>query len=397
MDEQSAIAPVKAPGQYFSPLQIGSIVELIPFFPVESGVLGAFSAVRTGREVVLVARKGKLFGLIPCGTLEKILNRGGTVLPDLTAYLIPPLGIVDAFTSLDAVMARYIKGEAGNGAGWFVVLHKESYLGVVGLRKIIEYTNTMRVRDLVQAGEIQRHLLDKSRVTDPRFRVLLYNKMAHELGGDFYRVFRSDRDRYLIGCFDVAGKNISGSLATMSLGACFSALELLTFKGCPEEITRFINSLVRDVSPPGLFITAVLFYVDFTTGTVTIHNCGFSPALIFAPRDTRIAYKVLQPSLPPLGIQEELALETGQTIPIRPGLRLTAYSDGLTDMTNIHRERYGEERTFTLLKKFQRIPQPRLRELLEKEIALWIGEEPGAALRGASLADDVTLVDIRFG
>jgi sigma-B regulation protein RsbU (phosphoserine phosphatase) len=43
--------------------------------------------------------------------------------------------------------------------------------------------------------------------------------MAHELGGDFYRVFRIGKDRYLVGCFDVAGKNISGSLATMALGA----------------------------------------------------------------------------------------------------------------------------------------------------------------------------------
>jgi sigma-B regulation protein RsbU (phosphoserine phosphatase) len=251
----------------------------------------------------------------------------------------------------------------------------------------------IRVRDLIQAGEIQKHLLEKSRVNDKRFQVLLYNKMAHELGGDFYRVFRSGDDRYLVGCFDVAGKNISGSLATMALGACFSALELLTFQGCPEEITRFINSLVRDVSPPGLFITAVLFYVDFTSLSVMIHNCGFSPVLVFVPREKqRIAYKVIQPALPPLGIQEELDLDTGQIVPISPGLRLTAYSDGLTDMTNIRRERYGEEKTFGLLKKFQSLPQDRIREVLEQEIAAWVGEAQGAV----SLADDVTLVDMRF-
>jgi sigma-B regulation protein RsbU (phosphoserine phosphatase) len=226
--------------------------------------------------------------------------------------------------------------------------------------------------------------------------------MAHELGGDFYRAFRSGPDRYLIGCFDVAGKSISGSLATMALGACFSALELLTFQGGREETTRFINALVRDVCPPGLFVTAALFYVDFGTQTVTIHNCGFSPVLVFEPRDARIAYAAIPPSFPPLGIEGALNVGSAQIVPIKPGLRLTAYSDGLTDMTNSRRERYGEEKTFALLKKLHGLPQSEIRRILETEIAAWTGAAPdvqGAVpeLQGAaSLADDVTLVDMRF-
>jgi sigma-B regulation protein RsbU (phosphoserine phosphatase) len=132
-----------------------------------------------------------------------------------------------------------------------------------------------------------------------------------------------------------------------------------------------------------------LFYIDFSTMTVKIHNCGFSPVLIFVPQeDKRIIYKAIQPGLPPLGIQEELDVDTGQIVPIGVGLRLTAYSDGLTDMATIHGERYGEEKTFELLKRYHGVPQQNIRKLLEKEIAAWIGK--------ASLADDVTLVDMRF-
>jgi sigma-B regulation protein RsbU (phosphoserine phosphatase) len=175
----------------------------------------------------------------------------------------------------------------------------------------------------------------------------------------------------------------------MALGACFSALELFKFEGGAEKTTQFINSLVRDVNPPGVFVTAVLFYIDFTTMTVKIHNCGFSPVLIFVPqRDNKITLKTIQPSLPPLGIQEDLDVDAGQIVPIAAGLRLTAYSDGLTDMTNISGKRYGEERTDELLKKLHRINQRHIRQSLESEIAAWIGE--------ASLADDVTLVDMRF-
>jgi sigma-B regulation protein RsbU (phosphoserine phosphatase) len=382
MDERAT----KPADQYFSPLQIGSIVESIPLLASGSSVAEALASFKgdPNRRVIPVEQNGRVLGLVLRNTLEKL---AGTA--PLEAYMLPALGMVDASAYISTVVAIFLGGTHRDEAPWFVVQHNQSYLGLAGLRKVIERADSVRVRDLALAGEIQQNLLDKSWVNDRRLQVLLYNKMAHELGGDFYRVFKSGKDRYLIGCFDVAGKNISGSLATMALGACFAALELFKFEGGAEKTTQFINSLVREVNPAGVFVAAVLFYVDFTTMTVKIHNCGFSPVLIFVPqRDNKITLKTIRPSLPPLGIQEELDVDAGQIVPIAAGLRLTAYSDGLTDMANIYGERYGEEKTNELLKKFYRIRQGHIRQNLENEIAAWIGE--------ASLADDVTLVDMRF-
>jgi sigma-B regulation protein RsbU (phosphoserine phosphatase) len=380
MDDQGA----KPAGQYFSPLQIGSVAEAIPPAPVGLSVAEAlaFFKDKPNRKVIPVEQNGRVVGLVLRTTLEKL---AGTA--PLEACLIPAPDTVEASAYINTVLEAFLRG--GDEAPWFVVLHNRAYLGLAALRSIIERVNSIQVRDLVRAGEIQQNLLDKSRVEDRRLQVLLYNKMAHELGGDFYRVFKSGKDRYLVGCFDVAGKNISGSLATMALGACFSALELFKFEGGAEKTTQFINSLVRDVNPAGIFVTAVLFYVDFTTMTVKIHNCGFSPVLIFMPhKDGKIILKAIQPGLPPLGIQEEFDVDAGQIVPIAAGLRLAAYSDGLTDMATISGERYGEERTNGLLKKLHGIPQRDIRKTMESEIAAWIGE--------ASLADDVTLVDMRF-
>jgi sigma-B regulation protein RsbU (phosphoserine phosphatase) len=382
MDQRDA----KPANHYFSPLQIGSIVEVIPPVAIGSSVAETLAALKEepDRRLIPVEQNGKVVGLVLRNLLEKL---SGTA--SLEACMIPALGTVDASAYISTVMKTFLGGSRRDEAPWFVAQHNQSYMGLAGLHKIIERSNSLQVRDLVLAGEIQQNLLDKSRVNDKRLRVLLYNKMAHELGGDFYRVFKSGKDRYLIGCFDVAGKNISGSLATMALGACFSALELFKFEGGAEKTTQFINSLVREVNPPGVFVAAVLFYIDFTTMTVKIHNCGFSPVLIFVPRrDNKITLKTIQPSLPPLGIQEELDVDAGQIVPIAAGLRLAAYSDGLTDMTNISGERYGEEKTNELLKKLHRIQQGHIRQNLESEIAAWTGE--------ASLADDVTLVDMRF-
>ncbi|MDR1248245.1 MAG: SpoIIE family protein phosphatase [Treponema sp.] len=381
MDEQR----VRQTNQYFSPLQIGSLAEAIPPAPIGANVGEALASIagNPGQKVVPVEQDGRVLGVISRSVLERL-----AATDPLETYLIPAAGTVEASAYIDTVMETFLRG-GGEDSPWFVVRHNHAYLGVAGLRDIIERSRSVQVRDLLRAGEIQQNLLDKSRVQDKRLQVLLYNKMANELGGDFYRVFRSGKDRYLIGSFDVAGKNISGSLATMALGACFSALELFKFEGGTEKTTRFINSLVRDVNPPGIFVTAVLFYIDFTTMTVKIHNCGFSPVLIFLPlKNSKVILKTIQPGLPPLGIQEELDVDAGQIVPIAPGLRLTTYSDGLTDMTNISGERYGEDKTNDLLKKLHGIPQQHIRKRLESEIAAWTGE--------ASLADDITLVDMRF-
>jgi sigma-B regulation protein RsbU (phosphoserine phosphatase) len=373
-------------GRLFSPLQVGSIADIVPVFQADRGPADAREFFKANPRVnaLPLEKDGAVTGVVLRNSLEE--NPDGATLED---YMVPMGETLEGSVFIDAALDRFLKARSGDAGSWYPVRHQGAYLGIISFFKILEYTQKLHTQDLLKAGEIQRNLLEKSLIKDERLSVLLFNKMAHELGGDFYRVFRSGKDRYLVGCFDVAGKNISGSLATMALGACFTALELFRFEGGAEKTTQFINSLVRDVNPPGVFVTAVLFYIDFSTMTVKIHNCGFSPVLVFVPEeDNKIVYKAIQPSLPPLGIQEELDVDSGQIVRIAKGLRMTAYSDGLTDMINMEGERYGEERTFELLKQFHQIPQKGIKKSLENEILRWVDT--------AALADDVTLVDMRF-
>jgi sigma-B regulation protein RsbU (phosphoserine phosphatase) len=136
-------------------------------------------------------------------------------------------------------------------------------------------------------------------------------------------------------------------------------------------------------------VAAILFYIDFAAKQVRIHNCGFSPVLIFVPQsDNKISYRITNPTHPPQGIEEQYDFTESVPFPISKGLRLCAYSDGLTDMMNIYGERFGEEQTTKLIKDLHISPPNRIGKTVSKEIESWIGT--------ASLADDVTLVDIRF-
>jgi sigma-B regulation protein RsbU (phosphoserine phosphatase) len=379
-------------GRIFSPLQIGYIADVTEPMNASSNVDWVLENIADNPEinVIPIERDGTVRGVLPREILEKLAGSAWSKFwqKDLDAYIIPTLEVLDATAYINRVVDAALQNKKSE-ISWYIVHHRRSYLGIVSLKKMLEYTTTLRNQDLNRAGEIQQHLLGKSEIKDKRFNLFLFNNMAHEIGGDFYRVYQADKDHCLVGCFDVAGKNISGALTTMALGACFAAFELFEYVSTSDKITTRINRLIKEVNPPGVFVAAVLFYIDFAVKQIRVHNCGYSPVLIFVPQaDNKISYKISNPNLPPLGIEDEYDFSDSLLIPVSRGLRLCAYSDGLTDMMNIYGERYGEEQAIKLIKDLYSAPHKNIGKMLAKEIESWTGT--------ASLADDVTMVDIRF-
>jgi sigma-B regulation protein RsbU (phosphoserine phosphatase) len=378
----------------FSPLQVGHIANSIKPVSVDSYSKTALELFeqQPDLEAVPLEENGEPLGVVSRKITENYAisaaYRGYQ--KDLKNFLIPFRGVLDGSAFISQVVDDNIKIDQGKFPAWFMIRHNQRYFGITSLQYMLEYINSLRSRDMKVAGEIQKKMLEKpSEGMDRRFHLLFYNRMAHEIGGDYYRAFKCGDDHYLVACFDVSGKNIAGSMATMALGACFSTLELFKYQGSSEKITTLINSLVKNVSPLGYFVTAVLFHIDFSSGSLLIHNCGFSPVSIFKSLEGKKAlYTVLEPTLPPLGIEDSLNLTEAQSISISGGLRICTYSDGLTDMSNSSGERFGEERTNDFLRAMHTQSHGEIKQNLDREIQHWIGE--------ASLADDLTLMDLRF-
>jgi sigma-B regulation protein RsbU (phosphoserine phosphatase) len=384
-----------APEITFSPLQVGALV--IRPDPIDIGetnetALTVFRA-NPGLEAIPIIREGKIIGVIPARnmleTFDDASARMRAWLRELHLYVIPARATVDATTFISALVDEYFAGDPGKDAVWFILEYNHAYFGIVSLQNMLKYTNSLRAQDMAQAREIQKKLLAKAVIDDKRIKLLFYNKMANEIGGDFYQVFQIWKGQYMVGCFDVAAQNISGSIVAMALGACFETLVLSDYDGYPERMTEFINTLVRDVNPSGLRIGAALFYIDFSTMTVKIHNCGFSPIHIFLPAgDKQLSYKIVAPNMPSLGLYEELNVDKGQIVPIQSGLRIAAYTNGLLNMTALSGRKYGEENAFKLLKTLYRRDHRDIPPAMDREIVQWLGEAP--------LVDDITLMDLRF-
>jgi len=376
----------------FSSLQIGYIADVTEPMDADSNVDWVLEHVSGNPdvEVIPIERNGIVQGVLSKALLKKMSGSAWAKFwqKDLDSYTIPIRGIIDATSYVNRVLEEILNQESYETA-WYVVQFRRSYMGIVSARKILEHTNAMRNHDLHLTRDIQQYLLKKSLITDKRFDLCLFNRMAHEVGGDFYCVYRLDKDRILVGCFDVAGKNVSAALTTVALGTCFTSFELFQYMDSPDKMTNRINALVKSINPSGVFVAALFVYIDFTIRKIHIHNCGFSPVILFVPqKDNKIGYRISNPTLPPLGIEEEYDFSDSQIIPISKGLRICAYSDGLTDIMNIYGERYGEEQAFKLLKKLHSVPRNDIEKIIIRETNNWMGT--------ASQADDVTLMDIRF-
>jgi sigma-B regulation protein RsbU (phosphoserine phosphatase) len=380
--------------QPFSPLQVGYIADTAKPVMLDDPVKIALDlfAADSALEAVAVQGRDAVVGVVSRKIADNFSISAAyrAYQRNMKDFLIPFQGTLDASSHTAKVVDINIKIDQGKFPAWFMVQHKQRYFGMVSLQQMLEYINMLRSRDLRNAGEIQKYLLQESqaRIKDERFQFLLYNRMAHETGGDFYHAYKSGADSFLVACFDVAGKNLAGSMTTMALGSCLATLEICTHQSSGEKTTNLVNTLIKEITPEELFVTAVFFYIDFAAKTVCIHNCGFSPVMVFTPRDSRIGYRLIAPALPPLGIEETLDTGRGEKIPISGGLRICAWSDGLSEMANIFGERYEEERVKEFLKKTHRSGLEEMRNMLEREIDGWIGD--------ASPADDITLADIRF-
>lgn len=254
----------------------------------------------------------------------------------------------------------------------------------------------LRIRDLEKATAIQQNMLKKNSETkDFPFNVCIWNRMANAVGGDYYIAKEMSEGKYLIGSFDVSGKNVSAALLTVTLGSMFSMFDLMdASKLTSVRLATMLDNFLKKIVPVGNFITGAFCYVDFTNKVVEVYNCGHTNVFAYMKDENgkgRVA--TLQPSLPPFGMGAVTDAITGTKkgayrMTINPGLHINLYSDGFTDMQNNDGERFDEQRTKDFFGTLVNTEVSAVSGEIEKTVTGWIQD--------ALLPDDITVMNIRF-
>lgn len=279
---------------------------------------------------------------------------------------------------------------------FIVLINNRSFYGIISISKMNEKLEDLRTHDLEKAEAIQQNMLKKNSDTKKfPFDVCIWNKMANAVGGDYYIAKEICEGRYLIGSFDVSGKNVSAALLTVTLGSIFSMMSCQdSSRMSSNQIVAIIDNFLKEIVPVGNFITGAICYVNYKEGIINLYNCGHTNVFAFLKDEAgkgRVA--TLEPTLPPFGmgaVAEAIAGsgKNAYKMPVKPGLQIDLYSDGFTDMQNDDGIRYDEARTKAFFGELFKVDVYSAEKAIEKNVTDWI--------QHSLLPDDITVMNIRF-
>jgi len=383
------------PHELFGENQVGSVT--LTLEPVHTGSPLSWVAEQFQNRPELFAlpieRDGGVVGVV---TRDRILERSSKFLESLSSRPLDqdltPHQSLDARESVDKVVSGLFSEESKPLPTLFLVYLHGAYYGVTDLRRLISRSAKLRDQDLARAREVQEGALARSRLPATQWQRAKLVRMAYGVGGDFYQEIGWADGTCFLGCFDVSGKGISGSLVTSALGGFFSAIRVeSTSSPSPEQFSSQLNEFLREILPLGTFVTGVLFALPARPGpmgTMTILNFGYGPIYYYARKDNKVTGKGLRPNLPPLGLDAlDLSQSAGFTVPFEPGTKLYVFSDGMIDLMNPSGQRYGEEALRQFLSRTYKFDAPGFLGQLTEEIETWQGQAPQA--------DDITAVTIQ--
>lgn len=383
----------------FSFRQIGSITTVVEPIGAEMPLEAVAEMFKNDPTLqgVPVDRNGAIIGLLEKKTVLSISASAWQRFwqKDLDSYIIKTNTVLQANDFIEKHQRFIVDENRRTGTTIFSVFLNRNFLGIVAMHDFLDRVAEISAQDMTKARTVQQHLLtnDADSAKTAPFTFTAWNRMANTVGGDFYKCFCVEKNKkYIVGCFDVSGKNVAAALSTMAIGTFFSALKQFTVSvpfGPP--ITALLDRYIQDVTPPGIFTTGVLCYIDYDAGKIAIQNCGHTSVYVFVPQpeDKKIALKTFNPNLPPFGMGAVAESEqTAMVVPIKKGVRISMYSDGLTDMQTTDGVRYEEENTKKLFLETYGVKGDAFTAKIEKTVNNWITD--------AMLIDDITLLDINF-
>lgn len=201
------------------------------------------------------------------------------------------------------------------------------------LRRTTEAKERME-SDLTMARDIQRGML---RTDFPPFFHAFVNP-AKAVGGDFYD-FEQQGDHFYFAIGDVSGKGVAASLM---MAITRVLLRFVVNEGQPLDVTMGrINDTFSNSNKAGMFVTMFVARLDLKTGHMEYCNAGHAPILVMPPDGTPFLLKS-KPNIV-LGMCESFTYEA-EMIDFKPGTRIVAYTDGVTEAEREDLSQYGNER-----------------------------------------------------
>jgi sigma-B regulation protein RsbU (phosphoserine phosphatase) len=259
--------------------------------------------------------------------------------------------------------------------------------------------------ELAIAQEVQAQLYPKSITQLESLEVHGFCRPARTVSGDYYDFLGLNSDKLMLAVGDISGKGISAALMMATIHSAVRAYSIedvavlrepveiavaggtglmLASEAREREVSAaalltLLNHQLYESTPAAKYATLFLGIYDGATRRLTYANGGHLPPILISEDGSS---RLLDCGGTVVGLFDNLSFPE-ETVQLRPGDLLVAYSDGVTEPENDYGE-FGEERLIQLVRANRHLPLERITEIVTTAVEDWIGdnEQP----------DDVTLV-----
>jgi sigma-B regulation protein RsbU (phosphoserine phosphatase) len=207
---------------------------------------------------------------------------------------------------------------------------------------------------------------------------------AGEVGGDFFDFRRLTGNELSVSVGDISRHEFG---AAILMSGIQSFLRGSTGRGSSEMpgLVEELNRVVCQVAPDNIYVTLFYARVDPQRREVRYVNAGHEPPLLLRRR-TGSTHR-LESTGTVLGLTGR-AVYGQRTIRMDPGDVLVAFTDGVTEATDIEGQQWGENGVLNVLR--------RCKHARGSELVAEILESAGRFADPAAPADDRTAVAVRL-
>jgi serine phosphatase RsbU (regulator of sigma subunit) len=235
--------------------------------------------------------------------------------------------------------------------------------------------------ELNVARTIQQNLLPRSLPTTGWLRACGSSMASHQVGGDYFDVLPLSEDCWAIIVADVSGKGVSSALLAALLQGAFlaSSDEPSHLEGVLRRINEFLS--IRPEAEKYATVFCALLRRKPDGGCEGMYiNAGHCAPIIVRPETP---LQTLETTAFPVGLIEGAEFKA-QSFQMRPGDKLVAYTDGVTEAQNDAGEFFGMRRLNGVAKGMAMTSAEAMHHAVRDAVA--------AFTKGAPQSDDVTLL-----
>ncbi len=236
--------------------------------------------------------------------------------------------------------------------------------------------------ELEIAQRIQNRFLPKDPCI-PNFNVKGVCLPANEVGGDYLDFFQNELGDWVTVIADVCGKGVPAALVMTSLRSIIRT-EARRQRSSKKLLSAVNQLLIQDLQADNSFITCLCIIIKKGGKSLNFSRAGH-PLLISLKQNTT-APEVIASEGVAIGMlagDDFFSFLEEKTLPVSPGDKFLAYTDGLVEAMTPNRQVYGQERLLSLLTRELKSNPQELVDAILKDVKSFT--------RRNSQSDDLTL------